>query len=162
MDKEIPPQPQHLSVPQGIDPSTVRHGHFGPHDHPILGFDATPEWLGYSVTAYGKGYSRAHMTIRGDMLNGYGIAHGGIIFAFADTCFAWASNSLDSEGNTVAVSSGADIDYLSSPEEGTQLTATGVVRTTRGRSGICDVTVTDQSGQVVAEYRGRARHVVKQ
>lgn len=142
-----------------IDPATVVHGRFGAHDHPVLGYDATPEWLGYTVSAYGPGYARAHMVVRGDMLNGFGIAHGGVLFAFADTCFAWATNHQGDEATTISVSSGATIEYLSSPSEGARISAAGIVKASSGRSAVCDVTVTDQEGKILAEYRGRARRI---
>lgn len=151
---------QHNSLPASVDPATVVRGEFGPHDHPILGSpDRAPEWLGFHVSEYGEGYARAHMQIREDMLNGFKIAHGGMIFAFADTCFAWACNNPDGDGTYVTVTQGADINFLSSPTEGTMLTAVGVRHQITGRSGLCDVTVTDDQGRLVAEFRGRFRSV---
>lgn len=159
MTEKPHPAEHHLDLPPGVDPAVVQSGDFGPHDHPVLGFDAAPEWLGYTVDAYGGGFARAHMTVRDDMLNGYEIAHGGIVFAFADTCFAWACNSSLQDEDTVVVSSGADIDFVSTPRKGTRLTAVGLLRAAYGRSGICDVTVSDEKGALVAEYRGRGRRV---
>lgn len=148
-------------LPPGLDASLVAHGKFGPHDHPVLGHDPTPEWLGYAVSAYGGGYTRAHMVVRREMLNGFGTAHGGILFAFADTCFAWAINSQGDDSATISVSAGASIEFLASPAEGALLNAVGVVKASSGRSGVCDVTVTDEEGNVLVEYRGRSRRILK-
>jgi acyl-CoA thioesterase len=93
------------------------------------------------------------MTVREDMLNGFAITHGGLVFALADTAFAIACN----EDERVTVAAGADITFLKSTTSGQTLTATALRRVRRGRSGLYDVTVTDDAGDVVAEFRGRSR-----
>lgn len=147
--------------PAGIDPDTIVRGPFGPNDNPALGPDRAAEWLGYTVSEYGKGYVRAHMEIREDMLNGFDIAHGGMVFAFADTCFAWACNSPDSNVDTVTVTQGADINFTTSPTAGSALTAIGIQHPSNGRSGLCDVTVIDNENRLVAEFRGRFRIIAR-
>ena len=59
--------------------------------HPILEHDATSEWLGISVQDLADGYAVITMDLRPEMLNGFSIAHGGLVFAFADTAFALLS-----------------------------------------------------------------------
>src|SRR5690625_3670121 len=148
------------TLPASVNPATVVRGDFGPHDHPILGSpDRAPEWLGFHVSEYGEGYARAHMQIREDMRNGSKIAHGGMSFAFDDTCFAWPCTNPDGDGTSLTGTQGADINFLASPTEGTILTAVGVRHQITGRSGLCDVTVTDDQGRLVAEFRGRFRSV---
>ncbi|WFP16970.1 hotdog fold thioesterase [Citricoccus muralis] len=149
----------HPELPAGIDPDSVVRGSFGAHDHPTLGVDAAAEWLGYEVSEYADGYARAHMVLRDEMLNGFKIAHGGMIFAFGDTCFAWSCNDPRGDGSTITVASGVDINFISSPVAGTRLTAVGVRRSTTGRSGIYDITITDDEGGLVAEFRGRSRTI---
>lgn len=149
-------------LPAGVDPTTVVRGPFGPNDHPILGNpDRAAEWLGLKVAEYGEGYVRAQMVVREEMLNGFSIAHGGMIFAFADTCFAWACNNPDGDGSTVTVTQGADVNFLASPAEGTLLTAIAVRHPSTGRSGLCDVTITDGEDRVVAQFRGRFRTIAR-
>ena len=89
---------------------------------------------------------------RDDMTNGFHITHGGLVFALADTAFAIACN----EDERITVAQGADITFLKSTTTGQTLTATAVRRARNGRSGLYDVTVTDESGDVVAEVRGRS------
>lgn len=149
-------------LPPGVDPMTVVRGSFDAHDHPTLGHDAAADWLGYLVSEYGDGYARAHMVLRAEMLNGFKIAHGGMLFAFADTCFAWSCNDPRGDGSTITVASGVDINFISSPTEGTRLTAVGARRASTGRSGIYDITITDDTGALVAEFRGRSRTVPTQ
>ena len=95
------------------------------------------------------------MPIRADMLNGFDITHGGFVFAVADTAFAIACN--DSGDNGVTVAAGADVTFLATSTVGDVLTAVAAVRAKSGRSGVYDVEVTNQNGDVVAEFRGRSR-----
>lgn len=139
--------------------NTIKAGVFGPSDHPRLGHDRTAEWLGLTVSEYGEGYAKGHMQLRAEMLNGFEIAHGGIIFAFADTIFAWACNNSDGDGSTITVAQGVDVNFVSSPTLGTKLTAIGNRRAQYGRSGIYDITIYDDQDQLVAEFRGRSRTI---
>lgn len=138
---------------------SVQRGNFNPHDHPRLGHDRAAEWLGITVSEYGEGYAKGHMQVRQEMLNGFAIAHGGMVFAFADTIFAWACNHPDGDGSTITVAQGVDINFVSSPKEGVNLTAVGKRRANFGRSGIYDITITDEHDQLVAEFRGRSRTI---
>ena len=92
------------------------------------------------------------MRVREDMTNGFAITHGGLVFALADTAFAIACN----EDERVTVAAGADITFLKATRAGQTLSAEAVRRTVSGRTGLYDVTVTDESGDVVAEFRGRS------
>ena len=60
--------------------------------HPILENDYASEWMGIKVLALSDGHATIRMTLRQEMLNGFDMAHGGMIFAFADTAFALACN----------------------------------------------------------------------
>ena len=140
-------------------PTDVRRGNFGPNDHPAWGHDRASEWLGVTITEYAPGYAKGHMPVREDMLNGFNIAHGGMVFALADSIFAWTCNSPDGDGSTITVAQGADINFVSSPQLGTILTATGHLRASTGRSGLYDITVVDDQGNLVAEFRGRSRTI---
>jgi len=92
------------------------------------------------------------MRVRDDMTNGFEITHGGLVFALADTAFAIACN----EDESITVAAGADITFLKSTRAGQTLTADARRRTLSGRTGLYDVTVTDETGDVVAEFRGRS------
>lgn len=139
--------------------SDIKRGQFGPHDHPRWGFDRTSEWLGVTITEYAPGYAKGQMQVREEMLNGFEIAHGGMVFAFADTVFAWTCNHPDGDGSTITVAQGVDVNFLSSPVVGTVLTAVGSTRASAGRSGLCDVTVYDENENLIAEFRGRYRTI---
>lgn len=152
-------QPLKTSIPAADAPAAIRQGDFGPNDHPQLGHDRAAEWLGITVSEYGDGYAKGHMELRQDMLNGFQIAHGGMIFAFADTIFAWTCNNPDGDGSTITVAQGVDINFVSSPTNGTKLTAIGHRRANYGRSGLYDITIYDEHDLLVAEFRGRARTI---
>ncbi|WP_349236167.1 hydroxyphenylacetyl-CoA thioesterase PaaI [Cryobacterium sp. BB307] len=108
--------------------------------------------LGMVVERDDPGHAVVTMKVREDMTNGFHITHGGLVFALADTAFAIACN----EDENITVAAGADITFLKSTRAGQTLTATAVRKVRSGRTGLYDVTVTDDTGDVVAEYRGRS------
>jgi acyl-CoA thioesterase len=100
-----------------------------------------------------EGYARISMTVREDMLNGHGFCHGGMIFALADTAFAYACNSRNLE--TVAQS--ATISFLAPGRRGDRLTAECREQALSGRSGVYCATVTNQTGERIAVFQGLSR-----
>ena len=115
--------------------------------------DRASQSLGIVITDVAQGTAIASMTVRDDMVNGHGICHGGYLFTLADTAFAFACNTYDD----VTVAAGADITFLRPVKIGTELAATAIELSRRGRSGLYDVTVRDGDGEPVAEFRGRSR-----
>ena len=112
-----------------------------------------PAW-GIEVEEAREGYARIAMIVRADMLNGHDMAHGGMIFALADTAFAYACNSR----NQTTVAQHAAITFLSPVREGERLIAEAQERALEGRSGVYEVTV--RSGaRVVATFQGLSRAV---
>lgn len=120
----------------------------------MLASDEASRALGMQLTACGPGHATVRMTVRPDMLNGHAIAHGGLVFALADTAFACACNS---HGPTT-VAAGAEITFLRAAQAGDELEARAVERVRYGRSGIYDVTVR-RGADVIAEFRGRSRTI---
>jgi acyl-CoA thioesterase len=108
--------------------------------------------LGMVVELDEPGHAVVSMRVREDMTNGFAITHGGLVFTLADTAFAIACN----EDHRVTVAAGADITFLKSTVAGQTLTATAVRRARSGRTGLYDVTVVDEQGDAVAEFRGRS------
>ncbi|MGH9488108.1 MAG: hydroxyphenylacetyl-CoA thioesterase PaaI [Terriglobales bacterium] len=117
--------------------------------------DRASQALGMELLESAPGRARVRMRIRADMLQGHGTCHGGYIFALADSAFAFACNSH----GYAAVASGCSIEYLAPVGEGELLTAEASEITLSGRSGLYDVSVRDQSGSLVALFRGRSRRV---
>jgi acyl-CoA thioesterase len=118
----------------------------------MMRHDRASAMLGMTVEVDEPGQAVVSMTVREDMLNGFAITHGGLVFALADTAFALACN----EDQRVTVAGGADITFLKATTAGQTLTANAARRVVSGRTGLYDVTVTDELGDVVAEMRGRS------
>ncbi|MFC8827521.1 hydroxyphenylacetyl-CoA thioesterase PaaI [Streptomyces sp. NPDC057137] len=136
------------------DDEAARGGRAGGDGAGRVYFDADPtsRSLGIALVGTGPGWATLRMSVRGDMVNGHGTAHGGYLFLLADSAFACACNSH----GPVTVAAGADIDFVRPAHEGDVLTATARERTRLGRGGIYDVTVT-RGDDVLAEFRGRSR-----
>ena len=117
--------------------------------------DRASESLGMVVEVNEPDRAVVSMPVRADMLNGFDITHGGFVFAVADTAFAIACN--DGGDNGVTVAAGADVTFLATSTVGDVLTAVASLRAKAGRSGVYDVEVTNQNGDIVAEFRGRSR-----
>jgi acyl-CoA thioesterase len=114
--------------------------------------DKASRGLGMELIEAGGGRAVVRMTVTADLMNGHAVAHGGVVFALADTAFACACNSH----GPVTVAAGADITFVRPVRAGDVLTAYAAERARFGRSGICDVTVR-RGDEVVAEFRGRSR-----
>ncbi|MFG6456263.1 hydroxyphenylacetyl-CoA thioesterase PaaI [Roseateles sp. BYS96W] len=114
--------------------------------------DAASRMLGMRVAEVGPGRAVVTMTVRADMLNGFAICHGGLIATLADSAFAFACNSRDA----LTVASGFGIDLLKSAALHDVLTATAQEASLAGRTGLYDVTVKNQLGELIAMFRGRS------
>lgn len=119
---------------------------------PMMRRDRASAALGMVVERDEPGEAVVSMRVRENMTNGFEITHGGMVFAVADTAFAIACN----ESDDVTVAAGADIAFLKATRAGQTLTAHARRRALSGRAGLYDVTVTDETGDVVAEFRGRS------
>ena len=120
--------------------------------------DVASRALGMQVVEVGPGRAVVSMTVRPDMVNGWDVAHGGLVASLADSAFAVACNTR----GTVTVAAGFDVTFLESGRLGDELVATAEERSLRGRSGLYDVTVRRADGTVVAEFRGRSRSLGRQ
>jgi acyl-CoA thioesterase len=114
--------------------------------------DLAAQALGMSIATVAPGAATLAMAVRPDMCNGHKICHGGMIFTLADTAFAYACNSH----NRVTVASNCTVTFVAPAKAGDNLTAVAEERHRGGRSGVCDVTVTDQTGRLIAVFRGHS------
>lgn len=117
--------------------------------------DRASQALGMRIESCGPGTARVSMRVRADMTNGHGICHGGLVFALADSAFAFACNSHGAS----TVAAGAAIEFLRPAREGDVLTAVATERWRAGKSGIYEIEVTNQDGETVALFRGRSHQV---
>lgn len=111
-----------------------------------------PAW-GIEIEEAREGYARIRMRLAPAMLNGHGIAHGGMIFALADTAFAYACNSR----NLRSVAAQASIVFLDQAQGGELLVAEAQEQALVGRSGVTHVAVRTADGRAIAEFTGFSR-----
>ncbi len=117
--------------------------------------DSTSQRLGMTIEHVAPGEATLSMTITDFMLNGHGVAHGGFVFALADSAFAFACNGY----NQRTVGHQAAITYMAPGRRGDRLTATARELHRGKRDGIYDVQVTNDRGERIAEFRGHSRTV---
>ena len=117
--------------------------------------DRASQMLGMRLEGVQPGKARVVMRVRPDMVNGHGACHGGLVFALADSAFAFACNS----GNESTVAAAASIDFLIAAREGDELTAEARELWRTRRNGIYEITVTNQRGELVALFRGRSYRI---
>jgi len=115
--------------------------------------DAFSQWLGIEVEEIKEGYCRLTMTVRKEMLNGFHILHGGVTFALADSCFAFASNSR----GQLSVSLQASISFPNTSKEGDVLIAESKELSLSRSSATFDIEIRNrQSNEVAGLFRGIA------
>jgi phenylacetic acid degradation protein PaaD len=117
--------------------------------------DAASRQLGMRIESCAPGRATVTMRVRPDMVNGHGICHGGLVFALADSAFAFACNSHGH--NTVAA--GASIEFLAPAREGDVLRAVAGERWRRGKTGIYEIEVSNQREETVALFHGRSHQI---
>jgi acyl-CoA thioesterase len=121
--------------------------------HSMFAAEGTgPAW-GIVVEEARAGYARVSMQVRADMLNGHRTVHGGMVFALADTAFAYVCNGR----NEKTVAAQASIVFLGSAQEGETLIAEGAESAAAGRSGVTRVSVRTLEGRPIAEFTGYSR-----
>jgi len=122
--------------------------------HLLAGEGTGPAW-NIKIEEARAGYARLSMQVRADMLNGHGTVHGGMVFALADSAFAYVCNGR----NEKAVAAQASIVFLGSAGEGETLIVEGEESAIAGRSGVTRVAVRTTDGRTVAEFTGYSRTI---
>lgn len=116
--------------------------------------DRASQQLGIRLVGVGPGTATLEMIVGDSMVNGHGTAHGGFIFALADSAFAFACNSY----GEVTVGAHCSISYIRPGQRGDTLVATATEVSRSGRSGIYDIRVST-NGKTIAEFRGHSRTI---
>ena len=114
--------------------------------------DAASRALGIRVDVPSAGRANATMTVRADMVNGFDVCHGGLLFTLADTAFAFACNGYDERTFAAA----ASIDFLRPAHLGDELRAQAREDYRGSKSGFYTVEIRNQRDEVVAVFRGRS------
>ena len=117
--------------------------------------DRASQALGMRLAAVRPGWARVTMRVRGDMVNGHQVCHGGLLFALADSAFAFACNSH----NESTVAAAASIDFLAGAREGDELTAEASELWRTRRNGIYEISIHNQRGERIALFRGRSYRI---
>lgn len=118
-------------------------------DH-MLVHDKFSEWMGIQVLDIREGYSKISMEIREEMLNGFGIVHGGIPFSMADSAFAFACNNR----NNLSVALDVTISFMKALHVGDILTAEAKEIHNGRSTGVYLITLTNQKGEQVGLFKG--------
>ncbi len=118
--------------------------------HGMLERDAFSRWLGVELVALAPGRCTVRMAVRDEMVNGLGVAHGGIVYSLADTALAFASNT----NGRVTVSVENSIGYPVAVHAGNVLTADAEELSAANRIAFYRVTVRNEAGVTVAVFRG--------
>ncbi len=114
--------------------------------------DKASQALGIEIEIPEPGSAIATMRVRDDMVNGFDICHGGLVFTLADTAFAFACNAY----NDLTVAGAGTIDFLRPVFLGDELRAVALEEHRGRRGGVYAVEVVNQQGEFVALFRGRA------
>ncbi len=121
-------------------------------DHMLAAEGTGPAW-NLKLEEVREDYARVSMLVRADMLNGHGFAHGGMIFALADSAFAYVCNGA----NHASVAAQASIVFLDKVRAGETLIAEASEVARAGRAGVTRVAVSAGDGRKVAEFTGYSR-----
>lgn len=116
----------------------------------MLVHDKFSEWMGIQMLEIREGYSRISMEIREEMLNGFGIVHGGIPFSMADSAFAFACNNR----NNLSVALDVTISFMKALHVGDILTAEAKEIHNGRSTGVYLITLTNQKGEQVGLFKG--------
>ncbi len=116
----------------------------------MMANDLFSQWLGVEVLDVKDGYSKIKMTVRKEMINGFGIVHGGIAFSLADSAFAFACNNR----NVLSVALDTSINFLKPVNVGDELTAEANELHNGKSTGLYNITVTNQKDLLVAVFKG--------
>ncbi len=112
--------------------------------------DLFSQWLGISVIEVREGYSKIKMTVRAEMINGFGIVHGGVAFSLGDSAFAFACNNR----NNLSVALDTSINFTKPVHVGDELIAEAKEIHNGKSTGLYHITITNQRDHVVAVFKG--------
>jgi acyl-CoA thioesterase len=112
--------------------------------------DLFSQWLGIEVLEIKEGYSKIKMTVRKEMINGFGIVHGGVAFSLADSAFAFACNNR----NVLSVALDTSINFIKPVHVDDVLTAEAKELHNGKSTGLYHITIANQKEHVVAVFKG--------
>ena len=124
----------------------------------MMGGDAFSQWLGIEVLEITAGFCKIQMKVRDEMTNGFDIAHGGIAYALADSCLAFAANSDGIQSLSIETS----ISHTKKVESGDVLTATSKGINNSSKTAMYDIAITNQHNIEIAQFKGTVYRTSKE
>ncbi len=118
----------------------------------MLAKDNFSRWMGIEVDEYREGYCKLHYTVKEDMLNGFSIVHGGIVFSGSDSAFAFACNSH----GQLSVALDVHISFIRAGKAGDVMTVEAKEIHTGNKTSFYDITTSNDKGEIVAVFKGTA------
>jgi acyl-CoA thioesterase len=116
----------------------------------MMQHDLFSQWLGIKVMDVKDGYSKISMTVRPEMINGFGIVHGGVAFSIADSCFAFACNNR----NVLSVALDTAINFIKPVHVGDVLVAEAIEIHNGKSTGLYQISIFNQNNHLVAAFKG--------
>mgnify|MGYP002738204993 CR=1 FL=1 len=116
----------------------------------MMSEDRFSQWLGIEVLEIKEGYSRIRMTIRPEMVNGFGIIHGGVTFSLADSAFAFACNNR----NNLSVALDTSINFTRPVHVNDVLTAEATELHNGNSTVLYQIAIHNQDQKLVAQFKG--------
>lgn len=116
----------------------------------MMHHDLFSQWLGIEILDVREGYSKIKMTVRPEMINGFGIVHGGIPFSLADSAFAFACNNR----NVLSVALDTSINFIKPVHPGDVLTAEANELHHGKSTGLYHIRIINQKDHLVAVFKG--------
>jgi acyl-CoA thioesterase len=116
----------------------------------MLQNDLFSQWLGISVLEVTEGYSKIKMIVREEMINGFGIVHGGIAFSLADSAFAFACNNR----NILSVALDTSINFIKPVHIGDELIAEAKELHNGKSTGLYQIEIVNQKNYLIAQFKG--------
>ena len=123
----------------------------------MMNHDLFSQWLGIEVLQVSEGYSKIRITVRKEMINGFGIVHGGIAFSLADSAFAFACNNR----NVLSMALDTSINFTKPINVDDILTAEARELHNGKTTGLYHITISNQNDQQVAIFKGLCYRTTK-
>jgi acyl-CoA thioesterase len=118
----------------------------------MLANDAFSKWLGIEIDEIREGYCRLHYTVRAEMLNGFDIVHGGVVFSAADSAFAFACNTQ----GRISVALDVHVNFIRAAKIGDVLYVEAKELYSGFKTGVYDIITTNAGGEIVSSFKGTA------
>lgn len=116
----------------------------------MMAADNMSQWLGIEVLNFDPGAVSVRMTVRAEMVNGFGVTHGGITYSLADSALAFSANSHGMRSMSIETS----ISHLKSVQVGDVLTAKTTQLNLTRKTGVYAMDVVNQNNELVAHFKG--------